>query len=87
MLMLVSRPSNTGFIDPRADPQAVLDAIDAENEGDSRFGRNVTNTNTNITVKTALATHLWEKISDPRKLSSPAFVVNSYQSSHRFHIP
>lgn len=28
MLMLVSRPEGTGFIDPRADPQAVLDAID-----------------------------------------------------------
>jgi tetratricopeptide (TPR) repeat protein len=30
---VVSRPKDAGFIDPRADPQAVMDAIDAEAPG------------------------------------------------------
>jgi hypothetical protein len=33
MLFVVSRPTDAGFIDPRADPQAVMDAIDAEAPG------------------------------------------------------
>jgi tetratricopeptide (TPR) repeat protein len=33
LLFVVSRPKDAGFIDPRADPQAVLDAIDAEAPG------------------------------------------------------
>jgi hypothetical protein len=30
LLFVVSRPKDAGFIDPRADPQAVMDAIEAE---------------------------------------------------------
>jgi hypothetical protein len=33
LLFVVSRPTDAGFIDPRADPQAVMDAIDAEAPG------------------------------------------------------
>jgi tetratricopeptide (TPR) repeat protein len=33
LLFVVSRPDDEGFIDPRADPMAVLDAIDAEAPG------------------------------------------------------
>jgi tetratricopeptide (TPR) repeat protein len=33
LLVVVSRPTNTPFIDPRADPQAVLDALEAEVPG------------------------------------------------------
>ena len=33
LLFVVSRPKDAGFIDPRADPQAVMDAIDAEAPG------------------------------------------------------
>jgi tetratricopeptide (TPR) repeat protein len=33
LLFVVSRPKDAGFIDPRADPQAVMDAIEAEASG------------------------------------------------------
>jgi hypothetical protein len=33
LLFVVSRPKDAGFIDPRADPQAVMDAIEAEAPG------------------------------------------------------
>jgi len=33
LLFVVSRPSDAGFIDPRADPAAVLEALDAEAPG------------------------------------------------------
>lgn len=33
LLFVVSRPSDAGFIDPRADPQAVLDALDEHAPG------------------------------------------------------
>jgi|GEM_PF-258765 tetratricopeptide (TPR) repeat protein len=33
LLFVVSRPEESGFLDPRADPQAVMDALDAEAPG------------------------------------------------------
>ncbi|MFW6241786.1 MAG: CHAT domain-containing protein, partial [Thermodesulfobacteriota bacterium] len=33
LLFVVSRPDNAGFIDPRADPEAVMDALDAAAPG------------------------------------------------------
>ncbi len=33
LLFVVSRPEGSGFLDPRADPRAVLDALDAEAPG------------------------------------------------------